>query len=673
MLSVLGTACGSGYLQVSAADYQAWVTNKAAFRAVFERRAGRTDATQTRARRETAARQSAARLSADRLTYCYEPNRKIMYAVRGECSPDELALSKAEFESGVVADRARREKTARQSAARLAADRLSYCYEPNRKVMYAVRGECSSGELALSKAEFDDGVVADRASREEAVRVAAQERERRDEQERQQAEVARGAAEAEDARRYAALLEGQARRADESRKAAEAEAERRRVAEERGRAEQEAERLRIAGLTSGLAPADVVTALVNDRVVLRALPERGADSVGEIARGRQVHVTGVLPSGWLQISEEGAPVGWIFKTAVAPEALSGGAPRPAAQQAAAVAAEPEIVPLDAAYRVRAAANVRAAPDVSADRVASLAAGDRVTALGKVADKDWFLVERDGERLGFVFGPLLQPVGAARKNPDAVAVIIGNKGYTGDTPEVDYAYNDAEAMKRYVVETLGYLEDNIIDLRDASLADLQKAFGTAATERGQLFNRLRPGRSDVTVFYSGHGVPGLNDKRGYLLPVDGDPSLAEITGYSLDVLQANLAKLPARSVQVFLDACFSGNSAAGMLIQATSGIGISPALPDAPANFVMLTAASGDQVASWDREAEHGLFTKNLLDALNGRADERGWGNSDGRVTLAEVKAFLDDEMTFAARRTFNREQNATMVGAGDRVLANLAN
>ena len=123
---------------------------------------------------------------------------------------------------------------------------------------------------------------------------------------------------------------------------------------------------------------------------------------------------------------------------------------------------------------------------------------------------------------------------------AGAVIIGNKAYTGDTPEVDYAYNDANAMKKYVIEVLGYRKGNIIDLRDATLADFQRVFGNDKTERGQLFNWLKAGRSDVTVFYSGHGVPGLNDNRGYLLPVDGDPSLAEITGFSLDVLQTNLA-------------------------------------------------------------------------------------------------------------------------------------
>jgi hypothetical protein len=49
-------------------------------------------------------------------------------------------------------------------------------------------------------------------------------------------------------------------------------------------------------------------------------------------------------------------------------------------------------------------------------------------------------------------------------------------------------------------------------------------------------------SDVTVFYSGHGVPGLKSKRGYLLPVNADPNKPEINGYPVDTLYANLAKI-----------------------------------------------------------------------------------------------------------------------------------
>jgi len=66
--------------------------------------------------------------------------------------------------------------------------------------------------------------------------------------------------------------------------------------------------------------------------------------------------------------------------------------------------------------------------------------------------------------------------AATQNKDAVAVIIGNKDYVGSVPDVDFAHNDAEAMKRFVVEVLGFREGNIIDLRDATQAQVLFTFG-----------------------------------------------------------------------------------------------------------------------------------------------------------------------------------------------------
>jgi len=112
---------------------------------------------------------------------------------------------------------------------------------------------------------------------------------------------------------------------------------------------------------------------------------------------------------------------------------------------------------------------------------------------------------------------------AATNKDAVAVIIGNKDYAGSVPDVDFAHNDANAMKRFVVEVLGFREGNIIDLRDAGQAEMEAAFGNERSHKGKLWRWSKPGKSDVVVFYSGHGVPGLEDKRGYLLPVNADPA------------------------------------------------------------------------------------------------------------------------------------------------------
>jgi TPR repeat protein len=253
----------------------------------------------------------------------------------------------------------------------------------------------------------------------------------------------------------------------------------------------------------------------------------------------------------------------------------------------------------------------------------------------------------------------------------VAVIIGNKNYGGLIPNVDFAQNDANAFKRFVIDSLGYLPKNIIDLRDATKAQLESAFGNRETHEGKIWRYLDPrGTSEVIVFYSGHGVPGLKDKRGYLLPVDADPDTPEINGYPIDTLLSNLGKLNTKSVTVYLDACFSGNSPKGMLIRAASGISIVPKAPTGMSSkMTIITAAQGDQVASWDLKARHGLFTKYLLQALNGAANSTEYGVADYKVSLSEVNKFLDHKMTGAARRLFGRHQKVSVQGTEENVLA----
>ena len=261
--------------------------------------------------------------------------------------------------------------------------------------------------------------------------------------------------------------------------------------------------------------------------------------------------------------------------------------------------------------------------------------------------------------------------SAAKN-HGVAVIIGNKNYSGDIPDVAFAHNDAKAMKRYVMDFLGFRKGNIVDLRDASQAQMMSAFGVKGNYKGLLWQYLRSGISDVVVFYSGHGVPGLKDGRGYLLPVDSHPQTAELNGYPIDLLYENLGKLAARSVMVFIDSCFSGGSANGMLVKAASPVFVRTIVPKPVKGMTVVTAASNDQVASWDEKAKHGLFTKYLLDGLYGKADGKRYGNGDGRITLGEIKAYLDGEMTYQARRRFGRVQEVTVQGNKEGFLTQLS-
>ena len=270
-------------------------------------------------------------------------------------------------------------------------------------------------------------------------------------------------------------------------------------------------------------------------------------------------------------------------------------------------------------------------------------------------------------LGLALAPLLCGA-SAHANPNGVAVIIGNRHYQGAVPEVSYAHRDAEAFKRYVLDALGYDPANVIDLRDATQAQMVATFGNEKSAEGNLWAYLDPaGGSDVVVFYSGHGVPSQRDGKGYLLPADADPNVPELNAYPIDLLYANLAKLTeAGSVAVFLDACFSGGSQRGMLIENASPVYVSAALPTAVAGaMTVLTAASGSQLASWDATAGHGMFTHHLLDALYGEGDADG----DGRVSAAEAKRYLDRHMTRAARRTYKRNQVASLLGDGQMALS----
>ena len=271
-------------------------------------------------------------------------------------------------------------------------------------------------------------------------------------------------------------------------------------------------------------------------------------------------------------------------------------------------------------------------------------------------------------LGLALAAALVCSTPAHANPDGVAVIIGNRNYQGSVPEVSYAHRDAEAFKRYVLDALGYDPANVLDLRDATQAEMVATFGNEKSAQGNLWAYLDPaGGSDVVVFYSGHGVPGQRDGKGYLLPADADPNVPELNAYPIDLLYANLAKLTeAGSVAVFLDACFSGGSQRGMLIENASPVYVSAALPTAVGGaMTVLTAASGGQLASWDTAAGHGMFTHHLLDALYGKGD----ADDDGRVSAAEAKRYLDRHMTRAARRAYKRNQVASLLGDGEMALA----
>jgi len=253
------------------------------------------------------------------------------------------------------------------------------------------------------------------------------------------------------------------------------------------------------------------------------------------------------------------------------------------------------------------------------------------------------------------------------NEHTVAVIIGNRNYhLSGIPNVDYAFNDAEGIKKWLINSKGLDKRNIIDLRDATAARFNETFGSDSNHMGRLFRFVKPDISNIIVYYSGHGAPDLVEKNAYFVPVDVNPNFISTSGYSLKTLYSNLEKLNAKQVTVIMDSCFSGNSAAGYLLKNVSPVFVKLKSSDSlPNNFTVYSSARGNQVSTWYHEKRHSLFTYYFLMGVNGFADS----DKNDVVTTDEMNRYLTKEVSFYALRLNGTKQMPTVRGFGSTVLS----
>lgn len=114
--------------------------------------------------------------------------------------------------------------------------------------------------------------------------------------------------------------------------------------------------------------------------------------------------------------------------------------------------------------------------------------------------------------------------------------------------------------------------------------------------------------------------------------------------------------------VVLDTSFSGSTPDGWLIKAASPVYAAGAPPVVADGINLIKATQDEQVANWDRQNRNGLFTRFFLQGLGRAADTGPEGNGDGSVTIGELQSYLDDEMSYTARRNFKAVQRASFTG-----------
>ena len=216
------------------------------------------------------------------------------------------------------------------------------------------------------------------------------------------------------------------------------------------------------------------------------------------------------------------------------------------------------------------------------------------------------------------------------------IIIGINKYQ-NVPPLNYAVNDAEAVRDMLIESYGFKDSNIklITDEDATKNNIIQGFSDILTNARE--------KDRVIVFYAGHGdtykLPSGGDM-GYLIPVDGDLDNLYVSSIPMKSVYDIADMSYAKHIMYLVDACYGG------LTLNTRGL-----KKDTTPEYLkrmtrergrqVITAGGKDEEVIEKPEWGHSAFTRNLLKGLgDGLADE----NDDGIITGDELGGFIKNRV-----------------------------
>ena len=250
---------------------------------------------------------------------------------------------------------------------------------------------------------------------------------------------------------------------------------------------------------------------------------------------------------------------------------------------------------------------------------------------------------------------------SKENQNAVALIIGIEDYSKN-PKASFANLDAKFFYEYARNSFGIKEENIKLMvnEEANLIDLLSVLNK------WLPGKIMKNKSELYIYFAGHGLASNDGKELYFLPHDGDSDLLMRTGISRTELFDTIKKFSPKNTTIFLDTCYSGVSRdeKTLLASARPIRIVASNKNDIPDNFTIFSASQLDQISSGLKEAKHGIFSYYLMKGLEGDADL----NKDRTITNGELLAYMDDNVSQKASE-LGRQQNPSLVGNPEQVLA----
>lgn len=210
------------------------------------------------------------------------------------------------------------------------------------------------------------------------------------------------------------------------------------------------------------------------------------------------------------------------------------------------------------------------------------------------------------------------------NPNTFAIIFANEDYK-NVASVPFAKNDGTIFQKYCQKTLGIPTSNIHYVENASFNDIRIQLAWLK-DVCDAFD----GNASVIIYYAGHGIPDEETKSAYLLPVDGDGRYVQ-SAYKIDEFYQKLGAMKAKTITVFMDACFSGSKREEGMLASARGVALKAKSGVPQGNMVVFSAAQGDETAYPNNDEQHGIFTYYLLKKLQ---------ETKGDVTLQDLGDYI---------------------------------
>lgn len=238
---------------------------------------------------------------------------------------------------------------------------------------------------------------------------------------------------------------------------------------------------------------------------------------------------------------------------------------------------------------------------------------------------------------------------ATRNATCYVLAVGINSYKNPRMALNYARPDAESF----VETMKGNQQLFKDIQLITLYDEAASRTMILRQLDELATQAKP--EDVFVFYyAGHG--SMVDDEFFFVPSESlrlyDINALRKEAIDAGALQEKFKQIKALKQLIVMDACQSGGS---VELLATRGAAEEKAIAQLSrsAGIHVMASAGSDQFATEFAELGHGLFTYLLIKALRGEADG---APRDGKVTIYELKSYLDDQVPELTRKLKGKPQ-----------------